>query len=150
MAICATIMCSTGCSTGAATRGGQQALHRATAIVAGKDDAGVRDRLRTGTIVTTDDRNWELRHDEYALRFNQSRAVAINMESVTIATQGQRFRLPRGMLLCVSDQPLHGEIKRPGQANRFYEQPIREHIAIGIETVGQLNPARRGRHWQGS
>ncbi|WP_137681316.1 AMP nucleosidase [Aurantiacibacter suaedae] len=119
----------------------QQALHRATAIVTGEDDAGVRDRLRTGTIVTTDDRNWELRHDEYALRFNQSRAVAIDMESATIATQGQRFRVPHGTLLCVSDKPLHGEIKLPGQANRFYEQAIREHIAIGIETVAQLRKA---------
>ncbi|WP_121115278.1 AMP nucleosidase [Croceibacterium ferulae] len=116
----------------------QQALHRATEIVTGEDAATVRDRLRTGTVVTTDDRNWELRYAEYALRFNQSRAVAVDMESATIATQGQRFRVPHGTLLCVSDKPLHGEIKLPGQANRFYQRAIREHIAIGIETVAQL------------
>ena len=116
----------------------QQALHRATEIVTGEDAATVRDRLRTGTVVTTDDRNWELRYAEYALRFNQSRAVAVDMESATIATQGQRFRVPHGTLLCVSDKPLHGEIKLPGQANRFYQRAIREHIAIGIETVTQL------------
>ena len=116
----------------------QQALHRATEIVTGEDAAGVRDRLRTGTVVTTDDRNWELRYAEFALRFNQSRAVAVDMESATIATQGQRFRVPHGTLLCVSDKPLHGEIKLPGQANRFYDRAIREHIAIGIETVAQL------------
>jgi hypothetical protein len=43
------------------------------------------------------------------------------MESATIAAQGYRFRVPYGTLLCVSDKPLHGEIKLPGQANRFYE-----------------------------
>ncbi len=119
----------------------QQALHRAAEIVTGDDADAVRDRLRTGTVVTTDDRNWELRYDEYALRFNQSRAIAVDMESATVATQGQRFRVPHGTLLCVSDKPLHGEIKLPGQANLFYERAIREHIAIGIETVAQLRAA---------
>ncbi len=45
----------------------------------------VKQRLRTGTVVTTDDRNWELRYSASALRFNLSRAVAIDMESATIA-----------------------------------------------------------------
>ena len=65
----------------------------------------------------------------------QSRAVAIDMESVTLAAQGYRFRVPYGTLLCVSDKPLHGELKLPGQANHFYERAIREHIDIGIETM---------------
>ena len=94
--------------------------------------------LRTGTVVTTDDRNWELRVTASALRFNQSRAVAVDMESGTIAAQGYRFRVPYGTLLCVSDKPLHGEIKLPGMANRFYERAISEHIRIGIATVEQL------------
>lgn len=119
----------------------QQALYRAAEIVTGDDADTVRDRLRTGTVVTTDDRNWELRYDEYALRFSQSRAIAVDMESATVATQGQRFRVPHGTLLCVSDKPLHGEIKLPGQANLFYERAIREHIQIGIETVEQLRAA---------
>ena len=84
----------------------------------------LKGRLRTGTVVTTDDRNWELRYACSALRFNQSRAVAIDMESATIAAQGYRFRTPYGTLLCVSDKPLHGEIKLPGQANAFYERAI--------------------------
>ncbi len=74
----------------------------------------VKQRLRTGTVVTTDDRNWELRYSASALRFNLSRAVAIDMESATIAARGYRFRVPYGTLLCVSDKPLHGEIKLPG------------------------------------
>jgi hypothetical protein len=72
---------------------------------------------------------------QLALRFNQSRAVAIDMESATIAAQGYRFRVPYGTLLCVSDKPLHGEIKLPGQANLFYERAISEHIRIGIAAV---------------
>ena len=73
-----------------------------------------------------------------AKRFNQSRAVAIDMESATVAAQGYRFRVPYGTLLCVSDKPLHGELKLPGQANSFYETSISQHLRIGIEALGLL------------
>ena len=116
----------------------QVALNRAAEIVTGETGEVLKRRLRTGTVVTTDDRNWELRYSSSALRFNQSRAVAIDMESATIAAQGYRFRVPYGTLLCVSDKPLHGEIKLPGQANRFYDRAISEHIKIGIATVDLL------------
>jgi AMP nucleosidase len=33
---------------------------------------------------------------------------------------------------------MHGEIKLPGQANRFYERAIGEHIQIGIAAVDLL------------
>ena len=113
----------------------QKALQRATEKVTGKAGDALKPRLRTGTVVTTDDRNWELRYSRSSLRFNQSRAVAIDMESATIAAQGYRFRVPYGTFLCVSDKPLHGEIKLPGQANRFYEGAISEHLQIGIEAM---------------
>ncbi|HEX8193571.1 MAG TPA: AMP nucleosidase [Allosphingosinicella sp.] len=113
----------------------QQALYDAAARVTGEEPAELKQRLRTGTVVTTDDRNWELRYQSSALRFNQSRAVAIDMESATVAAQGFRFRVPYGTLLCVSDKPLHGEIKLPGQANAFYERAISQHLRIGIETL---------------
>ena len=116
----------------------QRALYDATKLVSGAPGEEVKKRLRTGTVVTTDDRNWELRYSKSALRFNQSRAVAIDMESATIAAQGYRFRVPYGTLLCVSDKPLHGEIKLPGQANRFYEGSISEHLQIGIQAVDLL------------
>jgi AMP nucleosidase len=116
----------------------QVALHRAAELVVGATGDALKQRLRTGTVVTTDDRNWELRYTSSALRFSQSRAVAIDMESATIAGQGYRFRVPYGTLLCVSDKPLHGEIKLPGQANRFYEGSISEHLRIGIATVDLL------------
>ncbi|KQR87999.1 AMP nucleosidase [Sphingomonas sp. Leaf343] len=116
----------------------QVALAKAAEIVSGQSGEDLKRRLRTGTIVTTDDRNWELRYSKSALRFSLSRAVGIDMESATIAAQGYRFRVPYGTLLCVSDKPLHGELKLPGQANRFYERAISEHMRIGIEACEQL------------
>jgi AMP nucleosidase len=116
----------------------QVAMAKAAEIVSGQSGEELKRRLRTGTIVTTDDRNWELRYSRSALRFSLSRAVGIDMESATIAAQGYRFRVPYGTLLCVSDKPLHGELKLPGQANRFYERAISEHMRIGIEACEQL------------
>jgi AMP nucleosidase len=124
----------------------QLALYRAAELVTGEDGEALKRRLRTGTIVTTDDRNWELRYTTSALRFSQSRAVGIDMESATIAAQGYRFRVPYGTLLCVSDKPLHGEIKLPGQANRFYDRAIGEHIQIGIAAVDLLRQDGAGLH----
>lgn len=116
----------------------QVALQEAAAEVTGDRGEKLKNRLRTGTVATTDDRNWELRFAESARRFNQSRAIAVDMESATIAANGFRLRVPYGVLLCVSDKPLHGEIKLPGAANRFYERAINEHIRIGIQTLELL------------
>ncbi len=124
----------------------QQALQEAAEFITGAHGDALKPRLRTGTVVTTDDRNWELRFSRSALRFNQSRAVAVDMESATIAAQGYRFRVPYGTLLCVSDKPLHGEIKLPGQANRFYEGAISEHLQIGIEAMVRLRQAGPALH----
>jgi AMP nucleosidase len=116
----------------------QVALNGAAETVTGESGEMLKRRLRTGTVVTTDDRNWELRYSTSAMRFNQSRAVAIDMESATIAAQGYRFRVPYGTLLCVSDKPLHGEIKLPGQANAFYERAIAQHLQIGLASLDLL------------
>ena len=116
----------------------QVALQEAAVKVTGEGWEEVKGRLRTGTVVSTDDRNWELRFSETGKRFNQSRAIGIDMESATIAANGYRLRVPYGTLLCVSDKPLHGELKLPGAANRFYERAVEEHIRIGIETLERL------------
>jgi len=120
----------------------QVALQEAAADVTGESGESLKKRLRTGTVVTTDDRNWELRFADSARRFNQSRAIAIDMESATIAANGFRLRVPYGTLLCISDKPLHGEIKLPGAANKFYEKSIRQHLQIGVATLEKL--AREG------
>ena len=95
--------------------------------------------LRTGTVATTDNRNWELLGaGAPQRRFSQSRAVALDMESATIAANGFRFRVPYGTLLCVSDKPLHGEIKLPGMANHFYRERVNQHLLIGIRAIELL------------
>ncbi len=116
----------------------QLALAKAVRETMKLEGAELKSKLRTGTVVTTDDRNWELRYEELALRFDQSRAIAIDMESATIAANGYRFRVPYGTLLCVSDRPLHGEIKLPGMANAFYDESIGQHLQIGIKALELL------------
>jgi AMP nucleosidase len=116
----------------------QVALQEAVARVTGDRGDALKRRLRTGTVVTNDDRNWELRWTQERRRINLSRAVAVDMESGTIAAQGFRMRVPYGTLLCVSDKPLHGEIKLPGAANAFYERAIGEHLQIGIAAIALL------------
>ena len=116
----------------------QQALATAAETVSGEGGTNLKKRMRTGTVVTTDDRNWELRYTASAHRFSLSRAIGIDMESATISAQGYRFRVPYGTLLCVSDKPLHGELKLPGQANRFYEEAIAGHLKIGLEACDLL------------
>jgi AMP nucleosidase len=102
--------------------------------------------MRTGTVFTTDNRNWELRYHELYGQLNQSRAIAVDMESATVAANGFRFRVPYGTLLCVSDKPLHGEIKLRGMANAFYRERISQHLAIGVETLRLLRDNRETLH----
>ena len=110
--------------------------------VTGVSGADLKRIMRTGTVASTDNRNWELLPDNQPQRrFSQSRAVALDMESATIAANGFRFRVPYGTLLCVSDKPLHGEIKLPGMANHFYRERANQHLRIGIARAG--NAARR-------
>ena len=101
----------------------------------------MKQHVRTGTVVTTDDRNWEMRYSSLRKRLNQSRAIAIDMESATIAANGYRYRVPYGTLLCVSDRPLHGEIKLPGTAEEFYRSRVSQHLNIGIEAMSIMKQA---------
>jgi AMP nucleosidase len=124
----------------------QVALQDAAQLVTGQSGDALKQRLRTGTVVTYDDRNWELRFTQERRRINLSRAIAVDMESGTIAAQGFRLRVPYGTLLCVSDKPLHGEIKLPGAANAFYETAVAQHLQIGIEALELLKQRRDGLH----
>ena len=117
----------------------QVALERAVADVTQLEGYELKRLLRTGTVATTDNRNWELLpHPGPERRFSQSRAVALDMESATIAANGFRFRVPYGTLLCVSDKPLHGEIKLPGMANAFYRERVDQHLRIGMRAIELL------------
>jgi AMP nucleosidase len=124
----------------------QVALQQAAAEVTGERGDALKARLRTGTVVTNDDRNWELRWSQERKRINLSRAIAVDMESGTLAAQGYRLRVPYGTLLCVSDKPLHGEIKLPGAANAFYDRAVGEHLLIGLAALDHLRKDRKGLH----
>lgn len=116
----------------------QTALQEATAQVTGLRGREMKRRVRTGTVFTTDNRNWELRFAEMFGALNMSRAIALDMESATIAANGFRFRVPYGTLLCVSDKPVHGELKLGGMANAFYRERVNQHLMVGLETMRLL------------
>src|SRR5690554_4144395 len=117
----------------------QVALEEAVADMAGLSNWELKRIMRTGTVASIDNRNWELRdHREPVQRLSQSRAIALDMESATIAANGFRFRVPYGTLLCVSDKPLHGELKLPGMASDFYHTQVTRHLRIGIRALEKL------------
>jgi AMP nucleosidase len=117
----------------------QVALQDAVAEVTHLEGLETKLIMRTGTVFTIDNRNWELRdQSEITRRLSQSRAVALDMESATIAANGFRFRVPYGTLLCVSDKPLHGELKLPGMASEFYRTQVNRHLLIGLKAMEML------------
>ena len=117
----------------------QVALEEAVAEVTGLSGYELKRIMRTGTVATIDNRNWELRDQRGPVqRLSQSRAIALDMESATVAANGFRFRVPYGTLLCVSDKPLHGELKLPGMASDFYRQQVAQHLTIGLRALEKL------------
>ncbi|MEC9235406.1 MAG: AMP nucleosidase, partial [Pseudomonadota bacterium] len=124
----------------------QVALEQAVAEITGHQGYDLKKLMRTGTVATIDDRNWELRPAiKQNRKLSQSRAIALDMESGTIAANGFRFRVPYGTLLCVSDKPLHGQLKLPGMAESFYRQRVEQHLQIGLRTMSllrEIGPAR--------
>ncbi len=117
----------------------QIALQEAVAQETRLEDYDLKRVMRTGTVASFDDRNWELRDQSGPVqRLSQSRAIALDMESATIAANGFRFRVPYGTLLCVSDKPLHGELKLPGMASTFYTAQVKRHLMIGIRAMESL------------
>ena len=117
----------------------QTSLEQAVAEITALQGYDLKQIMRTGTVATIDNRNWELRDQSGPVhRLSQSRAIALDMESATIAANGYRFRVPYGTLLCVSDKPLHGELKLPGMATSFYKTQVARHLRIGIRAMELL------------
>lgn len=124
----------------------QVALEEAVEEVTGMKGYDLKKVMRTGTVATVSDRNWELWEQSVPVqRLSQCRAVALDMESATIATNGFRFRVPYGTLLCVSDRPLHGQLKLPGMADRFYRERVDQHLKIGLQTMEKIRAMGTGR-----
>ena len=116
----------------------QVALEEAVEDVTGLEGFELKRLMRTGTVASVDNRNWEISGPEVIRRMSQSRAVALDMESAAIAANGYRFRVPYGTLLCVSDKPLHGEIKLAGMASEFYRRRVGQHLEIGLKALERL------------
>lgn len=116
----------------------QVALEEAVGEVTGLSGFELKRLMRTGTVASVDNRNWEISGPSVIRRLSQSRAVALDMESAAIAANGYRFRVPYGTLLCVSDKPLHGEIKLAGMASEFYRQRVGQHLDIGLRALERL------------
>jgi AMP nucleosidase len=116
----------------------QVALEEAVREVTGLSGFELKRLMRTGTVASVDNRNWEISGPSVIRRLSQSRAIALDMESAAIAANGYRFRVPYGTLLCVSDKPLHGEIKLAGMASEFYRQRVGQHLEIGLKALERL------------
>ena len=116
----------------------QVALELAVGEVTGLAGFEQKRVMRTGTVASVDNRNWEIGDPAIIRRLSQSRAIALDMESAAIAANGFRFRVPYGTLLCVSDKPLHGEIKLAGMAGEFYRQRVGQHLEIGLRALEKL------------
>jgi AMP nucleosidase len=116
----------------------QVALEESVGEVTGLSGFELKRLMRTGTVASVDNRNWEISGPSVIRRLSQSRAIALDMESAAIAANGYRFRVPYGTLLCVSDKPLHGEIKLAGMASEFYRQRVGQHLEIGLKALERL------------
>ncbi|APT83774.1 AMP nucleosidase [Corynebacterium aquilae] len=113
----------------------QRALEKAVAKVYGKNN----ELMRTGTVMSTDDRNWEWHTDKNLWQLLRgSTAVAVDMESATLAANGYRYRVPYGTLLSVSDLPLHNVPKLPAGAQAFYASSKQAHVMCAITAVEAL------------
>jgi len=95
-------------------------------------------RSRMGIVFTTANRNWELHPAMVENRLRVSRALAVDMESATVAANGFRYRIPTATLLAVSDKPLHARPKLSADAQGFYAASRRQHVEIAISVAEKI------------
>ena len=116
----------------------QVALQEAAAQVTGEKGEALKRRLRTGTVVTYDDRNWELRWTQERRR--------INLPAPSPSTW-RAARSPRRAIACAcptarcSASPTSRCTARSScraRPTRFYERAVGEHLQIGLEAIDLL------------
>ena len=113
----------------------QRALEASVHSIYGEE----KSQMRTGTVISTDDRNWEWKTPKDLWEWLRgSTAAAVDMESCAIATNGYRYRIPYGTLLSVSDLPLHAVPKLPAQAQAFYENSKQAHMMCAVDAMEKL------------
>lgn len=119
----------------------QKALEKSVRKIYGED----MQLMRTGTVLSTDDRNWEWHTPKKLWELLRgSTAAACDMESATLAANGYRYRIPYGTLLSVSDLPLHAVPKLPAAAQTFYANSKEAHVMCAVRAVEKLaaNPEK--------
>lgn len=113
----------------------QRALEASVEEIYGDDNS----LMRTGTVLSTDDRNWEWKTPRDLWEWLRgSTAAAVDMESCALAANGYRYRIPYGTLLSVSDLPLHAVPKLPAQAQAFYSNSKEAHVMCAVRAVESL------------
>lgn len=113
----------------------QRALEASVEQIYGQD----KSLMRTGTVLSTGDRNWEWHTPEELWElFRGSTAAAVDMESCALAANGYRYRIPYGTLLSVSDLPLHAVPKLPALAQAFYSSSKEAHVMCAVRAVESL------------
>ena len=120
----------------------QRTLEKSVKKIYGEDEQSL---MRTGTVLSTDDRNWEWQTPQGLWEWLRgSTAAAVDMESCTIAANGYRYRVPYGTLLAVSDLPLHAVPKLPAAAQAFYSNSKEAHVMCAVRAMERLaqNPER--------
>jgi AMP nucleosidase len=96
-------------------------------------------RSRMGIVFTTANRNWELQLAMVEDKLRVSRALAVDMESATVAANGFRYRIPTATLLAVSDKPLHARPKLSSDAQEFYAASRRQHVEVAISVTRKVS-----------
>ena len=114
----------------------QRTLEKSVKRIYGEEEQSL---MRTGTVLSTDDRNWEWQAPRDLWEWlRNSTAAAVDMESSTIAANGYRYRVPYGTLLAVSDLPLHAVPKLPAAAQAFYSNSKEAHVMCAVRAVERL------------
>ena len=114
----------------------QRTLEKSVKKIYGEEEQSL---MRTGTVLSTDDRNWEWQTPRELWDWlRHSTAVAVDMESCTIAANGYRYRVPYGALLAVSDLPLHAVPKLPAAAQAFYSNSKEAHVMCAVRAMERL------------
>ncbi|MCP1388118.1 AMP nucleosidase [Corynebacterium sp. TA-R-1] len=113
----------------------QRTLEKAVEKVYGDETS----LMRTGTVLSTGDRNWEWKSPRDLWDWLRgSTAAAVDMESCTLAANGYRYRVPYGTLLAVSDLPLHAVPKLPAGAQAFYSNSKEAHVMCAVRAMERL------------
>lgn len=114
----------------------QRTLEKSVKKIYGEEEQSL---MRTGTVLSTDDRNWEWQTPRGLWDWlRNSTAAAVDMESCTIAANGYRYRVPYGTLLAVSDLPLHAVPKLPAGAQAFYSNSKEAHVMCAVRAMERL------------